>query len=150
MTGVTVGTVSGNKDITQMYVGTAGGNKEVTEGWTGTASGNKQFYSSLPPLSADASPDSQVWLVEDGPDIAKPHPDPDWFVYSATVDASPTGGQAPYSFAWEQLSGNSTTIFDASASSTSVSNLEGGPCTYRCIVTDNLGTVAISDTITVH
>jgi hypothetical protein len=150
MTGLTVGTASGNKDATEIWVGTASGNKQVTEGWIGTASGNKQFYSAVPPLSADASPNSQSWLVEDGPDIAKPHPDPDYFTYTAAIEATATGGQAPYTYAWEQLSGPSTSFFDATAAATNVSNLEGGLCTYRCTISDNLGTLAISDTITVH
>jgi hypothetical protein len=42
---ITIGTASGNKDLTEVYVGTSSGNKQVTEIWVGTASGNKQVFS---------------------------------------------------------------------------------------------------------
>jgi hypothetical protein len=42
---ITIGTNSGNKNLTEVYVGTTSGNKQVTEMWIGTASGNKQVFS---------------------------------------------------------------------------------------------------------
>lgn len=49
---ITLGTSSGNKDLSQVWVGTSGGNKQVLEVWVGTSGGNKQVFSSF---SADAS-----------------------------------------------------------------------------------------------
>lgn len=145
---LSVGAASGNKDATEIWVGTAGGNKQVTEGWVGTASGNKQFYTSASPMTADASPDTQSWTIEAGPDLEKPV-GPDYFIFAATLYVTPSGGTGPYTYAWAQLSGLDAGMSDPTASSVSLYNTNGGTCTFNCTVTDHLGATAVSDTVTV-
>lgn len=42
--GWTIGTASGNKEVTQPTIGTASGNKDATQVWQGTSGGNKLVW----------------------------------------------------------------------------------------------------------
>lgn len=146
-TGLTVGTSGGNKDATEVYVGTSGGNKLVQEIYVGTSGGNKLVFQ-YNPLTADASPNSQSWTVTDGPDLDKDGI-PDSYIYSATVLVTASGGQAPYNYAWSQLTGTAVDFLGSDTSAEASFVGSGGTCTFRCAVTDNLGTIVNSDTVTV-
>jgi hypothetical protein len=74
---------------------------------------------------------------------------------SATV--TPSGGLAPYSYAWSVVSsdGQATYTIDSSTLSTTTATATslGGPlpsscgCTIHCVVTDSLGATATSDIV---
>lgn len=65
---------------------------------------------------------------------------------SETVTVTPSGGTAPYGYAWAKVSGDTLTVGAASAATTSFS---GTPefnsslsAVYRCTVTDNVAATA--------
>lgn len=83
-----------------------------------------------------------------------------WDGATATVTAgpctaTPTGGVAPFTYAWVKLSGDDITITAPTAATTSfnasgMANGEDRSATFRCTVTDTLGTTKADDiTITV-
>lgn len=66
------------------------------------------------------------------------------------LTATPAGGQAPYTYAWQALSTNAS-IVSPTGATTKVSGSSAGPASVQCSVTDALGSVvsvAVSGTIT--
>jgi hypothetical protein len=144
---ITIGAASGNRDLSEVWVGTSGGNKQVQEVWVGTASGNKQVFSAASPMSVNAEPDSQQWETFYNYDPKTGEPT-SVAGYSASLTCSVTGGQAPFAYLWQQLSGPTNSFDTPTASATFVSG-GGSPSTFRVRVTDDLGTVAYSDAVTI-
>lgn len=144
---LTVGTASGNKDVTELHVGTSGGNKAVTEGWVGTASGNKQFYAagSTPPptpsLMVSVSPTYIGWgVVVPG----------SYYVSNTDATVTVVSGVGPYSYAWEGSGGGSGSVNSPSAATTGFSSGDGYSAAFRCLVTDNTtGDAAYTDWVDV-
>ena len=135
---LTIGTASGNKEATEIWVGTSSGNKQVTEGWVGTAGGNEQFYALLPPLTADASPNSQSWV---GAPLA-------YFTFNDLV-CTAGGGSGVYTYAWEVVSGTAT-VGSPTAATSEAQSVTNSTCTFRCLVSDDAGSTPVySDTISV-
>ncbi len=75
---------------------------------------------------------------------------------SDLATASASGGQAPYSYLWERLSGDATTIPSNGATSAATPFFRmGAPVNiynsqWRCKVTDNLGTIAYAPNVNVN
>lgn len=70
-------------------------------------------------------------------------------VTTGSITCSPTGGTAPYSYAWTFVSGNSFTVDSptsaTTAFSTTLSTAETKTATYRCTITDANGEAAFAD-----
>lgn len=73
-------------------------------------------------------------------------------VTSDATTATPSGGTAPYTYAWSQTGGDSMTITSPTAASTtfskSVPDAVGYEGYFVCVVTDNVGQVAATNTVT--
>jgi len=81
------------------------------------------------------------------PDFSAAGPGP---TVSANAQATPSGGLAPYTYAWSVISSSPAmvTISPTNVAKVSVSgNVEGGniSCVVRCVCTDALGTTAQAD-----
>lgn len=65
-------------------------------------------------------------------------------VTSSSITATPTGGSAPFSYAWTVLSGAVTINSPTLASTTVNGNISGGniSATLQCVVTDSFGSTA--------
>ena len=92
-----------------------------------------------PPLTADASPNSQSWTGFPG-------------LYFTTSDLTCTagGGSGVYTYAWEVLSGDGVVGSPTAAVSEgqSPTNITS---TFRCLVSDDAGSTPVySDTISVN
>lgn len=72
---------------------------------------------------------------------------------TASVTATPSGGTAPYAYAWTKLSGDAITCNSPSAATTTftASGLAAGgadrTATYRCTVTDSAAVSAVADIV---
>lgn len=71
-----------------------------------------------------------------------------------TVTASPVGGLGPFTYAWERVSGDgSTTATAASSAASAFTRFSSVPThynsTWRCKITDSLGTIAYSGSVSV-
>lgn len=72
-----------------------------------------------------------------------------------SVTATPSGGQAPYSYDWEYVSGDVSIFPFADTSATTNFHRSGAPthqyfATWRCKVTDNLSTVVYTDNVDIE
>jgi len=71
-------------------------------------------------------------------------------VYTNAVTVTPSGGQAPYSYAWSRVSGAGT-VANAAAATTNFTDTPGWGNTtegyFICTVTDALGNVAVSEQV---
>lgn len=71
-------------------------------------------------------------------------------VYTNNVTVTPSGGQAPYTYAWARVSGDGA-VENPAAATTNFSDTPGfGNTTegyFICTVTDALGNVAVSDQV---
>lgn len=69
-------------------------------------------------------------------------------VYTSNVTVTPSGGQAPYTYAWARTSGAGT-VANAAAATTNFYDTPGAGNSstgiFVCTVTDALGNVAVSD-----
>lgn len=94
-----VRTATGTKDIAAIHVRTAAGLKEIDNASIRTASGVKDFFS--PGGGGGAF---QVNVSNYGPrgSVANPN---SVTVTTSIVTLTPSGGQAPYTYAWSKLSG---------------------------------------------
>ncbi|MFA6031808.1 MAG: hypothetical protein WC889_02775 [Myxococcota bacterium] len=75
-------------------------------------------------------------------------------VITTTISATPTGGTAPFAYAWTKTMGDAISITSPSTQSTAflgggmlVGEIRGA--TFRCTVTDANMVVALSDLVTV-
>lgn len=69
-------------------------------------------------------------------------------VYTGNVTVTPSGGQAPYTYAWSRVSGSGTVANAAAATTNFYDNPGAGNSTdgiFVCTVTDALGNVAVSE-----
>lgn len=69
-------------------------------------------------------------------------------VTTPTTTAIPSGGLAPFTYAWAQLSGSPSTITSPATATTAFSAIAGVSdlsATYRVTVTDSLGKTATAD-----
>lgn len=72
---------------------------------------------------------------------------------SDAVSATVSGGQAPYSYSWERVSGTALTVNSQGSSGTTFARTAGGVSTtsvYRCKITDGTGAVAYTGNITIN
>lgn len=94
------------------------------------------------PLSAVASPD----YVSGAIDRSKPGT-----VTTNITTASPSGGRAPYTYEWTELSGE-LTISDPSSASTYFSGIVAAgdqkTGTFTCTITDAAGATAVTNIVT--
>lgn len=104
------------------------------------------FGSSNAALTATASPDSATGfaVLEDGRATA----------VTNTVIATANGGIGPYSYAWEQLSGDAVTIgyFSPDAVFWTISDTftTRSESVWRCVVTDALGALTATGDVSVY
>lgn len=100
----------------------------------------KQIASFVPPLSASIDPNF-AGGTRNSPGIATTNP----------VTASPTGGQAPYSYVWELISGSLATANNPNSATTtfsaSVGSDDNKTSTFRCAITDAIGQTASAEII---
>lgn len=97
----------------------------------------KEGKAFIPALSLAISPPT-VSATRSGPGV----------VTTALVSATPTGGRAPYTYAWTRTSGVGSATTPTSASTAFTATLGIGDDTFgdfRCTVTDDLGTTAIAN-----
>lgn len=73
-------------------------------------------------------------------------------VTTNSVTATPTGGLGPFTYAWTLVSNSGVTSPAITSPSTAATRFTGSPtdghsgtATFRCTVTDSLGTVATAD-----
>lgn len=80
-------------------------------------------------------------------------PDPSGIVSSDPSTATPTGGTAPYTYLWTQVSGtagidpNTPTLAETQFTDSACSGLSEG--VFKCTVTDNNGATADTNTVAV-
>lgn len=111
------------------------------EAWNGSAW--KVAQSFAPPITLGVTP-SSVFGTNNSTGIV--------LVTSSTATATPTGGTAPYTYAWTKVSGDTMTATSPTSASTAF-RLGVGPgdvktATYRCTVTDKNGLTA-QDTVSI-
>jgi hypothetical protein len=112
----------------------------VLEGWVGTAGGNRLFYAATFQVSASVV---QGWsFVETGPKTGEGY-------YVASVEATPLGGVAPFTYAWSTTNGSGALIADPSAAETALLDESGAATQLVCAVTDANGATGLSNTVTV-
>ena len=94
-----------------------------------------------PPLTADASPNSQSWVVNPGLG----------YITSENLVCAAGGGSGVYTYAWEKVTGNESIVFgDQTAASTNATDAGNLAATFRCTVSDDAGSTPVtSDTISV-
>jgi hypothetical protein len=70
-------------------------------------------------------------------------------ITTGSVTATPTGGLAPFTYAWTRLSGDPANPTAPTNATTSFSLFANDPASFsavfRCTVTDSLGTTATAD-----
>lgn len=143
MTGIIVGTASGNKIIQPIYVGTASGNKRVSLIYVGTASGNKLVYSDS--ITASSSPTS---VSGSSTSIN---------VTSGSTTVTVTNGIGPFTYAWSVSTSGGYTISansPSSATTTFSANIVITPDstagTATCLVTDTAtGNTATTNAVSI-
>lgn len=100
----------------------------------------KEIASFIPPLSASASPATVAKAVNGGgTGVAGP------------VTATPTGGRAPYTYAWTRLTGTASITAPGSSGtyfSDTVGPNETRISTFKCTVTSSDGQTADTNTVT--
>lgn len=132
-----IGTGVGAREGIEIHIGTAAGARKVQEGWIGTASGERQFYSATPALTVIVSPETIGWqVVTPGA----------FYLSSGMATATPSGGTAPYSYAWQTNTG-SATIDDPTSDTTGFQSSDGLSAMATCTVTDDDGNVAESNPV---
>lgn len=128
------------KDAERMEVTIGNARKRVVrlEAWNGSAW--KAAQSFAPPISLNVAP-SSVSGSGNSPSMVT--------VTSAIATATPTGGTAPYTYAWAKVSGDTLTVTAPTSASTSfrAGVLPGDVkfANYRCTVTDKNGLTADDD-----
>lgn len=93
----------------------------------------------VPPLSLSITPDTAS-AVRTGPGTAT----------TGSVTATPAGGQTPFTYAWTRISGVGTIGSPTSATTAFSQTLGIGDDvsgTFRCTVTDSVGSTATSDIV---
>ena len=73
------------------------------------------------------------------------------FAQTGNCTCTPTGGVAPYTFAWEKVSGTTLGLTGSTSATTRFNtNAPFAIATYRCKVTDDDNTIAFSNNVTVE
>lgn len=125
----------------EVTVGNAQKRVVRVEAWNGSAW--KVAQSFAPPISLNVAPSSVFGEGNSAAII---------LITSSTATATPTGGTAPYTYAWTKVSGDTMTATNPTSASTAF-RLGVGPgdvktATYRCTVTDKNGLTA-QDTVSI-
>lgn len=98
----------------------------------------KQIVSFVPPLSLSISP-----TIAGGSIPAA------GLVTTNSVSAVPTGGQAPFTYLWEFVSGDASSVTTPTTAATTFSStvayLENRSATFRCTATDAIGQTATAE-----
>ena len=134
---------SAEKDVERMEVTVGGAQKRVVrlEAWNGSAW--KVVQSFAPPISLNVAPSSVSGTGDSHAAI---------LITSSTATATPTGGTAPYTYAWTKVSGDTLTVTNPTNASTafraSIGPGDSRGATYRCTVTDKNGLTA-QDTVSI-
>lgn len=125
------------KDAERMEATVGNAQKRVVriEAWNGSAW--KVAQSFAPPITLNVTPSS----VSGTGDAISPI-----LITSSTATATPTGGTAPYTYAWTKVSGDTMTVTNSTSASTAFRTSVGPgdvkTATYRCTVTDKNGLTA--------
>lgn len=119
--------VSGAWKAAKPYVGVSGAWKPVQTAWVGVGGVWKQFYAAM----TAAITGTPGWGA----------PDPESGLYaSQTQTCTPTGGTAPYTYAWSATDPNASSI--GSGSTTQFISTTGASTAIACLVTDANGATA--------
>lgn len=113
--------------------------KTVTTAQIRTVAGLKAFFSGM---TASAAPTGVAGYVAGGVDAT---------ATTLPATATPSGGIAPYTYEWTQVSGPSWTIDSPTAATTTFSNAlnpgETSNAIFACTVTDATGYEAVTNTV---
>ena len=125
----------------EVTVGNAQKRVVRVEAWNGSAW--KVAQSFAPPITLNVAPFSVSGTGDSNGTIQ---------ITSGIATATPTGGTAPYTYAWTKVSGDTMTVTNSTSASTafraSVGPGDSRSATYRCTVTDKNG-LSAQDTVSI-
>lgn len=126
-------------DSGRVYVG--GAWKRLVEARAYVGGAWKTVATFTPPLSASVSPSTATATTTGGGTIT-----------TNSVTVTPSGGQAPYTYAWSRIVGTRSSVTASTSATTAfrctLATEDEVADEWRCTVTDNFGSTATVDVLT--